>query len=307
MNGHAGQTPMTTFTEPGIAISARGLGKEYRSRFRGGSSWALRDCTFELPTGRVAALVGLNGAGKTTLMSMIASLLVPSEGQVEIGEHGAAAADRVAFVAQDKPFYRSFSVADMLRVGRRLNRVWDQDRAERWLSRFEVPLHQPCGKLSGGQQAQVSLAIALGSCPTVLLLDEPLANLDPLARRHVTMELLSEVADTRVSVLMSTHVVAELDGVADYLLLLAKGRLVLEGDVDDLVAEHIYYVGPESDSLPDPWPVIQESHLRTQSSFLVRLPKGEIAAPPAPPWTTRPASFEDIIMAYLAKHNGARL
>jgi ABC-2 type transport system ATP-binding protein len=245
---------------------------------------------------RARALWGAGGGGGS-----------PPAGGGAWGAPGPPTADRVAFVAQEKPCYRSFSVADMLKVGRHLNREWNQDRALRWLSRFEVPLDRPCGKLSGGQQAQVSLAIALGSCPTVLLLDEPLANLDPLARRHVTMELLAEVADTRVSVLMSTHVVAELDGVADYLLLLAGGRLVLDGDVDELVAEHTYYVGPRAAAPPDPWPVIRESHLGTQSSFLVRLPKGAIVPPPAGPWTTRSASFEDIIMAYLSKHNEVRL
>jgi len=224
----------------GIAVEAVGLGKQYRRTLglRAGA-WALRDCSFALPAGRVAALVGANGAGKTTLLSIVAGLLAPSEGSVLVGgtEPGRTprsapeAAGRVAFVAQEKPLYRHFTAADMLRTGAHLNRVWDHQRALGWLRDFDVPLDRPCGKLSGGQQAQVSFAVALGSCPSVLLLDEPLSNLDPLARREVTKALLAAAADTGLTVLLSTHVVAELGGVADYLLLLAKGRLLVEADV----------------------------------------------------------------------------
>src|SRR5687768_6202819 len=165
---------MTTVVEPvgdtAIAVRARALGKRYRSK------WALRECTFDLPEGRVAALVGANGAGKTTLMTVLAGLLGADEGS-------AGAVGRVAFVSQDKPVYRHFTAADMLRLGARLNVVWDESRARRWLARFEIPLDSACGRLSGGQQAQVAFALAIGSRPDVLLLDEPLANLDPLARR----------------------------------------------------------------------------------------------------------------------------
>jgi ABC-2 type transport system ATP-binding protein len=292
----------------GIAVEAVGLGKQYRRTLglRAGA-WALRDCSFALPAGRVAALVGANGAGKTTLLSIVAGLLAPSEGSALVGgsELGGTlrsapeAASRVAFVAQEKPLYRHFTAADMLRTGAHLNRVWDHQRALGWLRDFDVPLDRPCGKLSGGQQAQVSFAVALGSCPSVLLLDEPLSNLDPLARREVTKALLAAAADTGLTVLLSTHVVAELGGVADYLLLLAKGRLLVEADVDELLAAHVHYVGPRSDSHPGPGEVVAASHAERQSSFLVRLPAG--APPPAmePPWTTRPVTLEDLVLAHL--------
>jgi ABC-2 type transport system ATP-binding protein len=269
----------------GLALAAHGLGKRYRA------TWALRDCSFELPAGRVAALVGTNGAGKTTLLTMIAGLLQPSEGELRLSD-GA----RVAFVAQDKPLYRTFTPLEMLRLGSELNREWDQRRALDWLSRFDVPPRRPCGRLSGGQQAQVAFAVAMGSRPSLLVLDEPLSDLDPVARRTVVDELLIEVADTGMTMLMSTHVVAELSGVADHLLLLADGRLVMSGDVDDLLAEHRVYAGPRSDEPPVPGEVVQASHAGGQSTFLLHA-----GDPVDEPWTTRPATLEELVLAKLTR------
>jgi ABC-type nitrate/sulfonate/bicarbonate transport system ATPase subunit len=201
------------------AVRAERMGKRYRS-LRGlvaGGVWALADCSFDVPAGRIAALVGANGAGKTTLLGIVCGLLRPTSGRLE---HNG----RVAFVAQEKPLYRDYTVTDMLRFGRHSNEVWDQRRAEQWLERFAVPRGRRCRRLSSGQQAQVALAVALGARPDVLLLDEPLANLDPLARREVMGELLAEVAETGTTVVLSTHIVTELMGIADHLLLLAAGR-----------------------------------------------------------------------------------
>jgi ABC-2 type transport system ATP-binding protein len=276
------------------AVRARGLGKRYRAK------WALRECAFELPAGRVAALVGANGAGKTTLMSVLAGLLDADEGS-------AGAVGRVAFVSQEKPVYRNFSAADVLRLGARLNVVWDEARARRWLARFEIPLDRACGKLSGGMQAQVAFALALGSRPDVLMLDEPLANLDPLARREVTAELLGEVAETGMTVLLSTHVVAELSGVADYLLLLAHGRLLAGGDLDELLGRHVSYTGPRSDVPPALGTVVEARHSGNQSTFLVELPEGQPRPVVAGPWAERPPTLEDYVLAQLAAtRKGAR-
>ena len=280
-----------------FALQVNGLGKEYRSRLRG-NNWALRDCTFGLPKGRVVALVGANGAGKTTLLSILAGLLAPTDGTVRVGGTDQEL-NRISFVAQDKPLYKHFSVRDMLRVGQRLNRVWDDERAKRWLRRFDIPLDRPCGRLSGGQQAHVSFAIAVGARPSVLLLDEPLSNLDPLARRDVTQELLGEVADTGMTVLLSTHVVAELGGVADHLLLLSRGTLLVDSDADDLLTEHVYYVGPRATEPPCQGEVVKASHSTSQSSFLVRVSPTDVPASVAAPWTTRPVSLEDLVIAYL--------
>jgi ABC-2 type transport system ATP-binding protein len=256
-----------------------------------------------LPAGRVVALVGANGAGKTTLLSILAGLLAPSEGIIRLGGTPAEP-NRISFVAQDKPLYRHFSARDMLKVGQRLNRVWDDERAKRWLRRFDIPLDRPCGRLSGGQQAHVAFAIAIGARLSVLLLDEPLSNLDPLARRDVTQELLGEVTDTGMTVLLSTHVVAELGGVADHLLL-SRGALLVDSDADDLLTEHIYYVGPRATEPPCEGEIVKASHSTSQSSFLVRVGPTGRPAPVAAPWTTRPVSLEDLVIAYLESDRAA--
>jgi len=263
-----------------------GLGKRYRS------NWALRDCGFELKPGRVTALVGANGAGKTTLLTLLAGLIPPDEGTVH-------SEGRIRFVAQDKPLYKRLTVLEMLMLAEQLNKAWDLPKAERWLRMFNVPLNRQCGRLSAGQHAQVLFAAALGALPDVLLLDEPLANLDPLVRKKVMAELLNEVADGKMSLVLSTHMVSELSGVADEMLLLSHGRLVLDGELDELMAQHLYYVGPRSDAPPS-GEVVQAKHHKQQSIFLVR---EQIAAELPGPWITRPVTVEDLVLAYLDRED----
>jgi ABC-2 type transport system ATP-binding protein len=289
------------------ALEARDLGKRY------GATWAIRDCGFRLPAGRIIALVGSNGAGKSTLMSIAAGLLPATSGQLLVGGRPVDAhrqkrpvdtAHRVAILAQDKPLYRDFTVADMLQFGRRTNRVWDQRRAVRWLDRFTIPLDRRCGQLSGGQRAQTALALALGSRPGVLLLDEPLANLDPVARTEVTGEILAEVAETGMTVMLSTHIVAELAGVGEHLLLLAAGRPVLTGDVDELIAGHIRLTGPRAERPPSPGRIVSAQHAERQSTFVVELPSGPLPPMVAPGWNSGTPSLEDLVFTYL-KANAA--
>ncbi|WP_031515641.1 ABC transporter ATP-binding protein [Streptomyces sp. NRRL F-5123] len=276
------------------AVEAEGLGKRYRR------AEALRDCSFRLPAGGVIALVGANGAGKSTLMSIVSGLLPATAGDVRVyGRPVGEGAARVAILAQDKPLYRDFSPADMLRFGRATNWVWDQGRAVAWLERFAVPVDRPCGKLSGGQRAQVALAVALGSRPALLLLDEPLSSLDPVARAEVTGELMGEVADTGMTVMLSTHIVAELAGVGDHLLLLAAGRPVLTGDIEDLLARHVRLSGPRAERPPGPGRVVAARHTARQSVFTVREEAGVRPAVVAPGWTSRPLSLEDLVLTYL--------
>jgi ABC-2 type transport system ATP-binding protein len=266
--------------------TAVGLGKRYRT------TWAIRDCGFELRPGRVTALVGSNGAGKTTLLSVLAGVIKPDEGTV-------SDAGRVRFVAHDKPLYKRYTAPDMLVLGERLNRIWDQDKAEQWLRMFKVPTDRACGKLSAGQQAQVAIACALAAKPDLLLLDEPLSNLDPIVRRKVTAELLTEVADTNMTLVLSTHVISEISGVADEILLLSEGRLVLDGDLDELMAGHRRYVGPRSEQPPG-GEVVHASHHTQQSIFVVR--NGPDAGEP---WTTRPVTVEDLVLAHLDREDTA--
>ncbi|UJW30903.1 ABC transporter ATP-binding protein [Saccharothrix sp. AJ9571] len=280
---------------PGTAISVDRLAKSFRGPLpRRGVNEALRSCSFNLPAGEVAALVGANGAGKTTLLTVLAGLLAGDDGEV-------AVAGRIAFVAQDKPVYRHLTALDMLGVGARLNLVWDQDKARGWLDRFRVPLDRPGGRLSGGQRTQVAFAVALGSRPDVLLLDEPLAELDPLVRREVMADLLVEAQETGMTVVLSTHVVGELSGVADHLLLLDHGQLVLAGELDDLLAGHVRCTGPRAEAPPVAGTVIEANHQERQSSFLVELPAGGVPRGIAEPWTSRPVNVEELVLARLAR------
>lgn len=217
-------------------VEARGLGKRY------GGTWALRECTLEIPAGRVAALVGPNGAGKSTLLNLAVGLSVPSAGAVTVlGGRPAgspAALDGIAFVAQDTPLYKTLSVADMIYLTRSLNRRFDQPYARTRLDELGIPLKRKAGKLSGGQQAQLALTLALARRPRLLILDEPVAMLDPVARHDFMVTVLAAAAADGVSVLLSSHVLTELERVASYLILLARGQLRLAGEVPDLLAAH---------------------------------------------------------------------
>jgi ABC-2 type transport system ATP-binding protein len=217
-------------------VEASGLGKRY------GGTWALRECTLEIPAGRVAALVGPNGAGKSTLLNLVVGLTAPSAGEVTVlGGHPAgspAALDGIAFVAQDTPLYKNLSVADMIYVTRNLNRRFDQPYAKARLAELGIPLRRKAGRLSGGQQAQLALTLALARRPRLLILDEPVAMLDPVARHDFMATVLAAVAADGVSVLLSSHVLTELQRVAGYLVLLSQGRVRLAGEVEDLLAAH---------------------------------------------------------------------
>jgi ABC-2 type transport system ATP-binding protein len=217
-------------------VEASGLGKRY------GGSWALRECTLAIPAGRVTALVGPNGAGKSTLLNLAVGLTSPSAGAVTVlGGHRAGsptALDGIAFVAQDTPLYKNLSVADMIYVTRSLNRRFDQPYAKARLDELGIPLRRKAGKLSGGQQAQLALSLALARRPRLLVLDEPVAMLDPVARHDFMATVLAAASADGVSVLLSSHVLTELERVANYLILLARGQVRLTGEVNDLLAAH---------------------------------------------------------------------
>jgi len=217
-------------------VEARGLGKRY------GGTWALRECTLEIPAGRVAALVGPNGAGKSTLLNLTVGLSSPSAGRVTVlggrAPGSPAALDGIAFVAQDTPLYKTLSVADMIYVTRNLNRRFDQLYAHARLDELGIPAKRKAGKLSGGQQAQLALTLALARRPRLLVLDEPVAMLDPVARHDFMATVLAAASADGVSVLLSSHVLTELERVADYLILLSRGQVRLAGEAADLLAAH---------------------------------------------------------------------
>ena len=217
-------------------VEASGLGKRY------GRTWALRECTLEIPAGQVAALVGPNGAGKTTLLNLAVGLTPPSAGEVtvlgDLRTGSPAALDGIAFVAQDTPLYKTLSVADMIYVTRSLNRRFDRLYAQARLEDLGIPPKRKAGKLSGGQQAQLALTLALARRPRLLVLDEPVAMLDPVARHDFMATVLAAAAADGMSVLLSSHVLTELERVASYLVLMSRGRVLLAGKVNALLAAH---------------------------------------------------------------------
>src|SRR6266851_5131423 len=251
-------------------IEACGLGKRY------GSTWALRGCTLAIPAGHVAALVGPNGAGKTTLLNLAVGLAEPSAGSVTVlgglPPGSPAALDGIAFVAQDTPVYKNLSAADMLHLTRNLNRRFDQPYAKARLAELDIPLNRRAGKLSGGQQAQLALTLALARHPRLLVLDEPVAMLDPVARHDFMATVMTAMAADGVSVVLSSHVLAELERVADYLILLSRGRVQLAGEVEDLLASHRMLTGPaaEADRHAERLSVVHARRGEAQAHLLVR-------------------------------------
>jgi ABC-2 type transport system ATP-binding protein len=278
-------------------IESAGLGKRYRR------TWALRDCTLAVPAGHLVALVGPNGAGKTTLLHMAVGLVSPTAGVVRVlgGQPAGSppALDGTAFVAQNAPLYPNLPVAAMLHVARNLNRQWDQPRAEARLAELGIPLDRKAGKLSGGQQAQLALTVALARRPRLLVLDEPLAALDPVARSDFMTAVLAAVAGDGISVVLSSHMLAELDRVADYLIVLSHGRLQLAGQVADLLAGHRVLTGPatEPPHFAERQRLVHAHRPGGQAQLLVMT---TAAASPGPPgWQQRPASLEEIALGYL--------
>jgi ABC-2 type transport system ATP-binding protein len=278
------------------ALEATNLSKRY-----GRKSWALQDATLRLPTGQIAALVGPNGAGKTTLLHLAVGLLNPSGGSVRVCgfdpvQQPKEVLPRIGFVAQDHPLYKSFSVADTLTFGRKLNPRWDNDLALRRLQRLGIPLNRAVGKLSGGQQAQVALALALAKRPELLLLDEPVASLDPLARREFLRTLMEATAEGGPTVLLSSHIIADLERVCDYLIILSASHVQLAGEIDEIVRTHKRLVGPRADpaAVASTHNVIEASHTARQTTLLVRL-NGALFDPS---WDARDVSLEDIVLAY---------
>jgi ABC-2 type transport system ATP-binding protein len=281
-------------TEPVIATA--GLGRRYRYQ------WALRDCTLSLPPGHVIGLVGPNGAGKTTLLRIAAGLLRPSTGSVRV--FGQAPGDpgtlpRLGFVAQDKPLYNWFTVSDMLGMGGWLNPGWEVARARARLDSLGISLRQRCGALSGGQRAQVALALALGKRPDLLLLDEPVANLDPLARRQFLQVMLEAVAEDGMTVVLSSHLLADLERCCDYLVLLSAARVQLCGLTEELLSEHRVLNGPadRAEAIAAAHSVVSASVTERQAMLLVR-PRCPIADPA---WAVRPVALEELVLAYMSE------
>ncbi|MEV6703579.1 ABC transporter ATP-binding protein, partial [Streptomyces sp. NPDC051453] len=279
-----------------MALETDALGKRY------GRTWALQECSLHLPAGRIAGLAGPNGAGKSTLLHLAVGLLRPDAGQVRVfgqdPRNNTAVLREIGFVAQDTPLYRDFTAADLITLGGKLNSRWDAAFARDRIGQLDIPPKKPVGKLSGGQRAQVALALAMAKRPRLLLLDEPVAALDPLARREFMQALMGVVAESGTTVLLSSHLVADLERVCDYLIVLQKAQVRLVGSIDELLDEHRTLVGlrtePGALPLEGPAQLVSASHTDRQSTLLVRT-KGSLVDDPA--WTRHEVTLEDLVLA----------
>jgi ABC-2 type transport system ATP-binding protein len=275
-------------------LQANGLSKRYGRRV------ALSDCTIAIPPGRVVGLVGPNGAGKTTLLQLAVGMLAPTSGSIEVlgGRPGSSAAQlaKVGFVAQDAPTYAGLSIADHLRFGARTNPRWDRRLAEDRIAKLGLDPTQKAGRLSGGQRAQLALTMAVAKRPELLVLDEPVASLDPLARREFLQSLMAYIAEDSAGVILSSHLVSDLERVCDYLIVLVASKVRVAGEVDDLLASHCRLTGPRDTPLPAGVEVIVDSHTERQSTLIVRsaAPIGE------PSFDVEQLTLEDLVLAYMS-------
>jgi ABC-2 type transport system ATP-binding protein len=281
-------------------IETDGLGKRYRKL------WALADCTLAIPAGHVVGLVGPNGAGKTTLIELATGMLAPTTGTIEVlggrPVSGPAQLARVGYLAQDAPLYAGLSVADHLKLGARLNPGWNAAQARNRVERLELDPRQKAGTLSGGQRAQLALTLATAKRPELLILDEPVASLDPLARREFLQDLMETVGEQQVSVVLSSHLISDLERVCDHVIVLVDSRVRLAGPVDEVLATHHLLSGPRRDpaSMPDGLEVISASHTDVQTTLLVRT-NGPVLDPA---WAVSEVGLEDLVLAYMKRSSG---
>jgi ABC-2 type transport system ATP-binding protein len=286
-------------------IEASGLGKRH------GRSWALRECTLAIPAGHVTALVGPNGAGKTTLLHMVVGLSRPDAGRLAVlgGERPGSPAALVGtgFVPQHMSLYRDLTVADTVHLARNLNQRWDQPWTRARLDELAIPLKRRVGRLSGGQRVQLALTLAIAKRPRLLVLDEPLAQLDPLARHDCMASVMAAVAEDGLSVVFSSHVLAELERVADYLIVINAGRLQLAGAIEDLLGSHRILTGPAAEQEPVPrrTPVVHARHTGAQAQLLVRTADPAASGPAG--WESSPATLEELVLGYLREPGASAL
>ncbi|MFE3448619.1 ABC transporter ATP-binding protein [Nonomuraea sp. NPDC059194] len=282
-------------------LEAQGLGKKY------GKRWALRNCTIDIPDGHVVGLVGPNGAGKTTLLKLATGQLEPTTGGLTVlgGRPAAGPAQlaKVGFVAQDTPVYAGLSIAEHLRLGARLNPGWDAGMARERIARLGLDPAHRVGKLSGGQRAQVALTLGLAKRPELLILDEPVASLDPLARREFLQGLMEATVEHEFSVMLSSHLVSDLERTCDYLIVLVDSRVQIAGETEHLLATHHRLTGPRRDPsrLPADQHVVSARHTDRQSTYIIRT--GAPILDPA--WTVSRLTLEDLVLAYMDKSTAA--
>ncbi len=288
---------------PGRALPGRAVIETHELSKQYGKVRALTDCTITVPPGRISALIGPNGAGKTTLLRLLAGLAAPTAGHVAVNG-GAPRQDPaflagVGFLAQEIPLYRRLSAEDHIRVGAHLNPRWDGGSVRQRLKALNIPANRAVGKLSGGQRAQVALALILAKRPRLLLLDEPVAALDPLARRNFLALLADAVAEDGLTVLLSSHLVADLERVCDHIIMLSSSRVQVCGDIEEVLADHQILVGPRkpTEAIERTHSVVQVTRTPRQTTMLVRL-NGPVIDPG---WVASDVGLEELVLGYMGQ------
>ena len=278
-------------------IWTRGLVKQFRR------VTALSDCDVTVPEGRICALIGPNGAGKTTLLRLLSGLARPTAGEMQVlggtPRQDPAFLAEVGFLAQQIPLYRRFTAEEHISIGAHLNRRWDAALVRDRLTSLNVPLDRAAGSLSGGQRAQLALTLTLAKKPRLVLLDEPVAALDPLARRHFLATMADAVAAGGVTVVLSSHLLADMERVVDHLILLSASHVQLSGDIDELLTEHRVLVGPRKGTaaIAKTHTIVQTTHTDRQTTLLVRG-----AAPVTDPaWESSEVGLEEMVLAYMGQ------
>ncbi len=279
-----------------VALETVGLGRRYRT------TWGLRDCSLTVPEGSITGLVGPNGAGKSTLLRLAAGISRPTTGMVsifgqEVRPNSTAHLDRIGYFDQLRPLYAGFRVEDMLNLGKRLNPTWDGVSARQWLDDLGISMKDRISRLSLGQQAEVALTVCMGKQPDLLLLDEPVANLDPLARRQLLSTLMGTVAERGTTVLLSSHIVSELEPVCDHLIILSTSHVQIAGSIEWLLTNHRVLVGPRVGESPAGVDVISSATTGRQTTLLVRGSAPHVG----PDWQDLEPGLDEIVLAYLAQ------
>jgi ABC-2 type transport system ATP-binding protein len=306
----ADPTPGGGPTHATAPLRVERISKRFGKSWRPGR-WALRDVDLTLPKGSVTALVGPNGAGKTTLIRIAMAFERPNAGHVQVEgvdpwRHRTEALRRVGYVPQTPAVYRGLSVEDHLAMAKSLRHDFDTDLARRRLEQLGIPLDQRADTLSGGQAAQLGLAIALGTRAGLLLLDEPLANLDPLARREFIHVLLEAIRADGSTALLSSHIVTDVEEACDRVVILGAGNVLLDCPLEEARQGHRL---TEGDASPAGAAEVGSFAGRGgKRQTLWRLgadgSEGGSSGAGGSPDSSERASLEDVVLGYLAAGRG---
>ena len=289
---------MVNKADGGFPLSAESVRKAYRRR----GPWALEDVSLRVPSGALALLVGPNGAGKSTLIRGWMGFERVTSGRMAVygldpWRSRGEALRRVGYVAQGTPVYRRLSVADHVAMARSARPTFQADKARARLVGLGIPLEAKAGRLSGGQQAQLWLSLAIAMRCDVLLLDEPLASLDPLARREFMTSLVEAAQARGTTVLLSTHSVADIGDSFSYLIVLGSGRTMIDGPIDLILSTHA------TASERPPEGVVPVGTFPMSDGRPATLVRASSASGVGP--GLQPASLGDVVMGYLASEKGS--